>query len=71
MKKQLQIDSLQSGRLGKAGLWIIIRILIVNLIPVLFYVTGLLESSWGLAIMEIITISTELWYAWALRRVLV
>ena len=71
MKKQLQIDSLQSGRLGKAGLWMIIRILIVNLIPVLFYVTGLLESSWGLAIMEIITISTELWYAWALRRVLV
>ena len=59
------------GRLGKVGQWMIIRILVVNLVPVLFYVVGLLESSWGLIIMEIITISVDIWYAWVLRKVLV
>lgn len=59
------------GRLGKAGFWMIIRILVVNLVPVLFYVTGLTECSWGLAVMEIITISVEIWFAWVLRSVLV
>ncbi len=59
------------GRLGQVGLWMIIRILIVNLVPVLFYVTGLLESQWGLIAMEVITIFIDLWYAWTLRRVLV
>lgn len=59
------------GRLAHVGLWMIIRIMTANLVPVLFYMTGILESSWGLAVMEIITISVELWYAWVLRRVLV
>ncbi|MBQ6761617.1 MAG: hypothetical protein IJP49_02590 [Bacteroidales bacterium] len=59
------------GRLGNAGFWMIVRILVVNLVPVLFYVTGLLESAWGLAVMEMITISVEIWFAWTLRRVLV
>lgn len=58
------------GRLGRAGLWMAIRILVLNLVPVLFYVAGLLEKDWGLVVMEIITIGIELWYAWALRRVL-
>lgn len=58
------------GRLGQAGLWMAIRILVLNLVPVLFYVAGLLEKDWGLVLMEIITIGIELWYAWALRRVL-
>ncbi len=59
------------GRLGNAGFWMIVRILVVNLVPVLFYVTGLTECSWGLAGMEIITISVEIWFAWVLRSVLV
>lgn len=59
------------GRLGAVGLWMIIRILAVNLIPVFFYLAGALESSWGLIVMEVITIGIELWYAWVLRRVLV
>jgi hypothetical protein len=59
------------GRLGKVGQWMIIRILVVNLVPVLFYVTGLFEFSWGLIIMELITISADIWYAWVLRKVLV
>lgn len=58
------------GRLGLAGLWMAIRILVLNLVPVLFYVTGLLEKTWGMLVMEIITIGIELWYAWTLRRVL-
>lgn len=59
------------GRLGNVGMWMIIRILVVNLVPVLFYVTGLVEFKWGLFVMELITISADLWYAWVLRRVLV
>lgn len=59
------------GYLGNVGMWMTLRILIVNLIPVLFYVTGLLEFRWGLIAMEVITISADLLYAWALRRVLV
>jgi hypothetical protein len=59
------------GRLGKVGFWTIIRILVTILLPVLFYVIGILESSWGNAIMEIVTISVEIWYAWFLRSVLV
>lgn len=59
------------GRLAHVGLWMIIQIMTANLVPVLFYMTGILESSWGLAVMEIITISVELLYAWVLRRVLV
>ena len=59
------------GRLGQVGLWMILRILIVNLVPVLFYMAGLLKFGWGLIAMEIITISADLWYAWTLRRVLV
>lgn len=59
------------GRLGKAGMWMIIRILVTILVPVLFYVIGLLESSWGRAVMEIVTISVEIWYVWILRSVLV
>ena len=58
------------GRLGQVGLWMVLRILIVNLVPVLFYVTGLLDSTWGLLAMELITIGTDIWYAWVLRRVL-
>lgn len=58
------------GRLGKAGIWMVIRILVVNLVPVLFYMAGLLDTSWGLVLMEVITIGTDLWYAWTLRRVL-
>lgn len=59
------------GRLGQVGMWMVLRILIVTLVPVLFYVTGLLKLSWGVLAMEIITIATEIWYAWVLRRVLV
>lgn len=58
------------GRLGKVGLWMVLRILIINLVPVLFFVTGLLDHSWGLIAMEVITIAADLWYAWVLRRVL-
>ena len=58
------------GRLGQVGLWMALRILIVNLVPVLFYVTGLLDSTWGILGMEIITIGTDIWYAWVRRRVL-
>ena len=58
------------GRLGKVGLWMVIRILVVNLIPVLFYGAGLLDNEWGLIVMEVITISVDIWYAWVLRRVL-
>ena len=58
------------GRLGQVGLWMVLRILIINLVPVLFYVAGLLDRSWGLLTMEVITIAAELWYAWVLRRVL-
>ena len=59
------------GRLGNVGMWMIIRILVVNLVPVLFFVTGLIKTQWGLVVMDIITISADLLYAWALRRVLV
>lgn len=59
------------GRLGQVGFWTIIRILVTILVPVLFYVIGLLESSWGSAVMEIVTISVDIWYAWILRSVLV
>jgi hypothetical protein len=58
------------GRLGQVGLWMVLRILIINLVPVLFYVAGLLDHPWALLTMEIITIAAELWYAWVLRRVL-
>lgn len=58
------------GRLGTAGLWMVIRILVVNLVPVLFYMAGILEPNWGLWVMEVITIGVDLWYAWTLRRVL-
>jgi len=59
------------GHLGQAGLWMVIRILVVNLIPVLFYMAGLLECSWGIVLMEVLTIGVDICYAWALRRVLV
>ena len=59
------------GRLGAVGMWMIVRILVLNLVPVFFYMAGLLESSWGLIVMEVVTIGTDLWYAWVLRRVLV
>lgn len=58
------------GRLASTGLWMMIRILVVILIPVLFYMAGLFEYSWGLIVMEIITIGVDIWYAWTLRRVL-
>lgn len=58
------------GRLGSVGLWMVIRILVVNLVPVLFYMAGILETGWGLWVMEVITIGVDLWYAWTLRRVL-
>lgn len=57
------------GRLGKVGLWMVIRILVVNLVPVFFYMAGIIETSWGLWVMEIITIGVDIWYAWTLRRV--
>ena len=47
-----------------------LRILIVNLVPVLFYITGLLDSTWGILAMEFFTIGTDIRYAWVLRRVL-
>ena len=59
------------GHLGQAGLWMVIRILVVNLVPVLFYLAGLLDLSWGLILMEVLTIGADICYAWALRRVLV
>ena len=58
------------GRLGSVGLWMVIRILVVNLVPVLFYMSGFLETDWGFWMMEVITIGVDLWYAWTLRRVL-
>ena len=59
------------GHLGNAGMWMIVRILVVNLVPVFFVVTGLTEYKWGLILMDVITISADIWYAWVLRRVLV
>ena len=59
------------GRLASVGHWMIIRILVVNLVPVFFYLAGLLETTWGVIVMEVITIGVDLWYAWVLRRVLV
>ena len=59
------------GRLGQVGLWMVIRILAVILIPVLFYITGLIEHSWGVVLMEVLTIGVDIYYAWVLRRVLV
>lgn len=59
------------GNLGNTGMWMIVRILVVNLVPVFFYILGLIESKWGLIAMDLITISIEILYAWVLRRLLV
>ena len=59
------------GHLGQVGLWMVIRILVVNLVPVLFYLAGLLEYVWGTVLMEVITIGVDICYAWVLRRGLV
>ena len=58
------------GQLASAGLWMVIRILVVNLVPVFFYMAGLLDTTWGLIVMEVVTICVDIWYAWTLRRVL-
>lgn len=59
------------GNLCQVGIWMIVRILVVNLVPVLFYVSGLMEHNWGITVMDVITIGVEIWYAWTLRSVLV
>lgn len=30
-----------------------------------------MEHSWGITVMDVITIGAEIWYAWTLRSVLV
>lgn len=59
------------GRLASAGIWMVIRILIANLVPVLFYVTGWIQTQAGTIVMDVITVAADLVYAFMLRRVLV
>lgn len=48
-----------------------IRILAVNLVPVAFFLMGLLEKTPWIILQEVITIGVELIYVWALRRTLI
>lgn len=59
------------GNLERAGLWMIIRILAVNLVPVAFFLMGLLEKPPWIILQEVITIGVELIYILALRKPLV
>ncbi len=59
------------GNLERVGLWMVIRILVVNLVPVAFFLLGLLEKTSWMIVQEVITIGVELVYVWTLRRVLV
>lgn len=59
------------GNLERAGLWMIIRILAVNLVPVAFFLMGLLEKTPWIILQEVITIGVELIYILALRKPLV
>ena len=59
------------GHLEHAGILMIIRILVVSLVPVAFYLLGLLEKTSWRIIQEVITIGVELVYVWALRRTLI
>ena len=59
------------GNLEHAGILMIIRILVVSLVPVAFYLLGLLEKTSWRIIQEVITIGVELVYVWALRRTLI
>lgn len=59
------------GNLERAGLRMIIRILAVNLVPVAFFLMGLLEKNPWIILQEVITIGVELIYILALRKPLV
>ncbi len=59
------------GNLERAGLWMIIRILAVNLVPVAFFLMGLHEKTPWIILQEVITIGVELIYILALRKPLV
>lgn len=59
------------GNLEHAGILMIIRILVVSLVPVAFYLLGLLEKTSWRIIQEVITIGVELVYVWVLRRTLI
>ena len=59
------------GNLERAGLWMIIRILAVNLVPVAFFLMGLLEKTPWIILQDVITIGVELIYILALRKPLV
>ena len=59
------------GNLEHAGILMIIRILVVSVVPVAFYLLGLLEKTSWRIIQEVITIGVELVYVWTLRRTLI
>ena len=57
------------GNLETVGVLMIVRILIMTLVPVVFYLLGWTESFSGLFIEDILTVAAELIYVWALLRV--
>lgn len=59
------------GRLARVGLWMVIRVFVTILLPVLFFLPGWLDHAAGNYILDGITLVVEILYAWALRRVLV
>lgn len=59
---------LYRGRLMHTGIWMIVRILVVSYAPI-FY--DLLQPYFPLLLLDILTVGTELIYAWVLRRALV
>ena len=58
-----------AGKLEQAGIWMIVRILIMTLVPVVFYLLGWDRGSAGIFIEDILTVAAELIYVWALLRV--
>ena len=56
-----------SGKLGRVGIWMIVRILVVTLLPIAWYI--FLGDKWSLA-LDIIVLVVELIYAIVLRDVL-
>ena len=59
------------GKLELVGIWMIVRILIMTLVPVIFYLLGWADTPAGTVIVDVLTVAADLAYVWVLMRVLV
>ena len=59
------------GRLQQVGIWMMLYILIMMIVPVLYYLIYTTDSWIGTLMLEVPTVGVGAIYAWMLRRVLV